>query len=261
MKRNVLFIIFKCVFVVVLVSLISPLALAHSSSQANTLATCYSEQYDRYYIGGEDVGWGIHEDCHTNGTTLTYSFSGSNISSSLKTKVNDGASKWNSDFSIICKTDGSGLGKIRAMTNSNTSIVAQFQGVSDSSTGHILQWEILINLAHQQTAITFAHEFGHAIGLADLYSSQNTGKLMYGIESRTATGPTDLDLWGAKVITGVHNTHDWDYMYYSTTSTGYNRHVKYCETCNGKSIFVSDCNYNTRNICTDCGIPFGIQPW
>lgn len=90
-----------------------------------------------------------------------------------------------------------------------------------------------MNRAKNVTSTTLAHEFGHAIGLNDLYDDQNVNKLMYGVSSRTVSSPTTSDKWGAKVITGVHTTHTWAYKYHSTTGTGQNRHVGYCTSCNG----------------------------
>lgn len=49
---------------------------------------------------------------------------------------------------------------------------------------------------------TIAHEFGHAIGLNDLKLSGNSGLLMYGFSSRTASSPTSKDIAGAKKAVG-----------------------------------------------------------
>ena len=107
----------------------------------------------------------------------------------------------------------------------------------------------MMNRAYNMTASTLAYELGHAIGLNDLYDDQNVDKLMYGVENyRTVTSPSASDIWGAKVITGVHNTHMWAYKYHSTTGTGINRHVGCCTSCNGLSATISDCVYNPRGI-------------
>ena len=39
------------------------------------------------------------------------------------------------------------------------------------------------------SAVTLAHEFGHALGLKDLSYTQNINKLMYGYSNGTATAP------------------------------------------------------------------------
>lgn len=51
--------------------------------------------------------------------------------------------------------------------------------------------------------VTLGHEFGHGIGLLDLYSDSNANKLMYGYgnPSRTTTTPHSRDVDGAKEAT------------------------------------------------------------
>lgn len=263
MKRKFMFKAVVYILAVFLMLQTSPYAFAHSSSQEGILAKSYMAEYEGYYIGGEDVGWSIDEGIHTNGTTLTYSFlsSDSYLTSEYRSYVTSGASKWSGTVTITNKTDGSGTGKIGTVYDPNTYIVAAFCNFSTNSSGHLTSWQILMNRAYDQSATILAHELGHAIGLNDLYASKNSGKLMYGYTGGTATGPTSSDKWGAKVITGVHSSHSWGYKYDSTTSTGSNRHVKYCTSCNGLTNTVASCTYNSSNICTVCGIPFGVQPW
>lgn len=255
------------ILMVVLILQLVPCASAHLYSQENILAKSYNEKKKKYYIGGEAVGWFIDEDYHTNGTTLTYSFSTDDpyLLDRYKTYTRDGASMWSGTVNIVCKTDGTGTGLISTMplTDDNTDIVAQCCNYKADSSGHFKSWEIKLNRAHLQSANTLAHEFGHAIGLKDMYADRNRDKLMYGYESRTATGPTTSDKWGAKVITGVHSSHTWGYKYYGISSTGGNKHIKYCTVCNGwaSSMTISDCVYNSNNICSLCGIPYGVQPW
>ena len=96
-----------------------------------------------------------------------------------------------------------------------------------------------------------AHEFGHAIGLKDLSNAQNINKLMYGYSNGTATAPALADIWGAKVITGVHTTHTWGYRLIAGALG--NSHQKYCTACNGLNPYVQRCTYGTDNRCTVCG--------
>lgn len=264
MKNNIIFRSVLYIIVVVFVIHTSPYVLAHSSSQEGILAKSYLAEYGGYYIGGEDVGWSIDEGLHTNGTTLTYSFSSTDtyLTSTYRSYVTSGASKWSGTVNIVNKTDGTGTGLIRTFYDPDTNTVAMFCNWSaNSSTGHLTSWQILMNRAYTQSAVVLAHELGHAIGLNDLYASKNSGKLMYGYTSGTAASPTTSDKWGAKVITGVHTIHTWAYKYHSTTGTGQNRHVGYCTSCNGLSATVSDCVYNSNNVCEFCGIPLGVQPW
>lgn len=78
MKKNFIFksaLSTDAILVVVFMLHTSPYVFAHSSSQEGILAKSYLAEYGGYYIGGKDVGWSIDEGLHTNGTTLTYSFS------------------------------------------------------------------------------------------------------------------------------------------------------------------------------------------
>ena len=70
MKRKVIPITIVCVLAVVLAFQIVPYAFAHPSSQEGILAKSYHEEYEGYYVGGEDVGWSIDGGYYTNGTTL-----------------------------------------------------------------------------------------------------------------------------------------------------------------------------------------------
>jgi len=247
--------------ILLLLSLTTP-AFAHSTFQEGILSKSYiGGSYNEYYIGGDDFGWSIDEGFHTNGTTLTYSFSSSDsyLTSTYKSYVTNGASKWSGTVTITNMTNGTGTGLIRTFNNPNTSAVAWFTNFSANSSGHLTSWVIEMNRSKTQSSTVLAHEFGHAIGLNDLYARKSSNKLMYGYTSGTATGPTSSDKWGAKVITGVHSSHTWGYKYYSTNQIG-NVHIKYCTSCNGLSLVTEQCTYDANNVCTKCGIPYGVAP-
>ena len=228
--------------------------LAHPSSQEGVLAKTYHETYDGYYIGGENIGWSIDEMNHTNGNVLTYSFSSSDpfLSDIYKSLVAGGANQWSGTITIINKTDGSGTGEISTYNNPNQYALAEFCDYSSDNSGHLTSWKIRINRAQNATATTLAHEFGHAIGLNDLYEDQNINKLMYGYSNSAVTSPTQMDQWGAKVIIGSHTSHAWRYKYWKSNSIG-NMHIKYCVKCNGLSLITEQCTYGTSNYCTKCG--------
>ena len=262
MKLRTILKSFICLLLVAIISQSTQYVFAHSSSQASILTKSYNSVYDGYYIGGENVGWGIDESFHTNGTTITYSFlsSDSNLNSTYKSYVTTGASRWSGTVTITNRTDGSGTGKISTFNDPNSNTVAKFCEYTANSSGHLISWSIKMNRAKTVSATTLVHEFGHVIGLNDLSSSTNNNKLMYLYSDRTVTNPTSSDKWGSKVITGVHSSHTWGYKYYSTNSVG-NIHVKYCTSCNGLSLITEQCTYNSTNVCTKCGIPYGVQPY
>lgn len=262
MKKNITLKAIVCILVTILLLQSSSYAFAHPSSQVGILAESYHAEYEGYYIGGETVGWSIDEDIHTNGTTLTYSFSTSDsyLSSTYKSYVTTGASRWSGTVTITNKTDGTGVGTISTFYNPNSGTIAQFCQWSTNSSGHLTSWEIQMNRAKSQSSAILAHEFGHAIGLNDLYADKNVDKLMYGYSSGTATSPSTADQWGAKVITGVHTSHTWSFKYHSTNSNGTNNHVRFCTLCGGLTDTVSPCVY-ANNVCRVCGIPRGETPY
>lgn len=245
---------------ILLVLLVSPI-YAHSTSQEGVLAKTYHSEYGGLYIGGEDVGWSIDESLHTNGTDITYSFdtTDSYLTSIYKNYTTEGASKWSGIVTISNKTDGTGVGTVKTYYDGNSGTVARFKSAESNIDGHLTTWTIEMNRAKNISSTTMAHEFGHVIGLNDLYESQNQNKLMYGYSSRTVSSPTSLDIWGAKVIIGVHSSHTWRYKFYDITSTG-NRHVNYCASCNGVGINMLKCTYNINNVCMLCGTPQAGMP-
>ena len=123
-------------------------------------------------------------------------------------------------------------------------------------------WTMKINTELPVTSTTIAHEFGHVIGLNDLYDSANSNKLMFGYERRTANGLTAYDRRGAEVILGEHpksNTpHNFEYVYYGTTY-GIKFHAKQCSYCYGFQGSGSTltgygaCTYGAGSVCTVCG--------
>lgn len=255
MKRRTMF---RCLtYIIILMVFViqnSPYALAHSSSQDGILSKTYISQYQGYYIGGEDVGWSIDEEHHTNGTTIAFAFMDwdRNLTDAHRSYTIAGASLWGGTITITNVTDGSDTGLICTFNSPNTGIIAKTNRSVVDSSGHLINWEIQLNRSYTQSARVLAHEFGHVIGLNDLYESRNSGKLMYGYATGSATGPTSSDRWGAKVITGVHVQHTWGYKYWETNSMG-NAHIKYCTSCSGLTGDVRQCTYGSDNHCTVCG--------
>ena len=214
--------------------------------------------------GGESVGWMINENKHTNGTTLTYDYDAydPNLSAVYQTYVAYGASRWSGTVDIVRKTDGTAKGLITTEYNSRSSDNAYFEGRTDSS-GHLTSGKIVINRYYEDDidSKVLAHEFGHAIGLMDLYERSNGNKLMYGRTGSnwTATGLHATDRWGARTITGDHDSHPLSFKYYYTDASSNNYHVKYCTECGGLASSPARCVYNANNRCKICGTPKGAQ--
>lgn len=248
----------------VLLLYLSPLAFAHPYSQEGVIVKNYCDPYSgNYYIGDEEFGWAIKEHCHTNGTTMTYSFDDVNLTIWHKDCTDAGAALWAGTVTIEKQLNGTGVGKIRTFNDASDSTIAKFCEYTTSvTTGHLISWCIRINLSRNVTPIVMAHEFGHAIGLKDLYTSQSSDKLMYFQDSTTATAPTSADIWGAKVITGVHTSHTWEYLFYQPGPGGYNKHYRRCADCGGRAAnSIEGCTYGYDGFCIYCHVPMSITPW
>ncbi len=241
-------------------------ATAHSNSQDGLLGKGYiAGNYNNYYIGGEDVGWAIIENRHSGSTSIQYKFD-SSVSQTKRTYVRNGAQMWSSVATIresstatsVVHEDDYGTLFIAAVSIDTREDL-------NSETGHIVKWTMYLNEyfdfykdgMYAVDSSTTAHEFGHTIGLTDLYLNQNRNKLMCGYEDRrTAAAPTNRDLWGARVILGLHTTHSFtNYRYYGIIDDeGY--HSKCCSECGGNAVDRTPCVYSTDNeneMCIYCG--------
>ena len=211
---------------------------AHPSTQAHLLGNYSHCHYDEFGtpvfvsgLGGEHVKWGIHEDHHTNGTSLYYRFaSQTSPSAANQMKVTTGATYWRECGGYITNVGtayvpGAVVGLVEDIYDSRLQMVA---GVTcnngdDDSMGHRIRWKLHINTYYSQyfSNATIAHEFGHAYGLNDLYSAANKDTLMYGISDRTVVAPQrSSDIKGWRVITGRHTTHTFNSAGFCTDCGG-----------------------------------------
>ena len=223
-------------------------ASAHSHSQKGILTqyqpsggTAYQNQY---YVGGESIGWGIDESYHLDGTSVTYRFD-TNVNATLRSSVRRAGNSWNSAAGITFTEvdyDDSSVGFITVDSSLPSGVDGAFQPLAVySTTGHLTSWRILLRAGSTQSDV--AHEMGHAIGLIDLFADSNANKLMYYNAGSSAQTPTEKDVWGAKVITGHHSTHNWAYEFDHMDGSGVNYHKKHCTECGGIGSSIDGCTY------------------
>lgn len=182
-----------------LVALVLIFAILPAQKGSAHVCTAYGEMYG-YYI-----------DCSYHQADKYFSYNtASTMSSTYQNYVSGGASKWNNTgaASISRSFSYSANGYVHIYTDSNSSTVAAFYNYASNTYGHLTKWSIKMNtsIMNGRTAAknqeTMAHELGHAIGLNDLYLSGNSGVLMYGYSSRTASSPTSKDITGANRAVG-----------------------------------------------------------
>ncbi len=249
------------VFILVLCTLSVMPAFAHPNSQEGILAEEYigDDDYNDYFIGGEEIGWFINERFHSGSASISYKFDG--VTASTKTLFRNAAQMWASVATFSESNSSANL--VQESNLHRGDIVAQYTGYvyTNDTTGHVVYWTIVFNTYDNITydSVTAAHELGHVIGITDLHDPINIDKLMYYSNASTATAPTSSDLWGAKVILGIHTTHNFSaYRYWGDDANGNHCHVAYCTDCGGVSATHSACVYlpfETHPVCPLCHTP------
>jgi hypothetical protein len=155
MKKSIMRIVFLCLLLA-----IPSVSFAHSPS-----------------TGGESSKWSVDAYNHAGTTGVSYSFG--SVSSSHKTTTDTGAGRWDIAAVHFGWNAVGGTGTITEYSDSNSSTLAAFYNYTSNSSGHLTKWYIKINNpvfdGYSATIrnATMAHEFGHAVGLNDLYSSSN----------------------------------------------------------------------------------------
>ena len=238
---------------------------AHTTSQDGILEKA-SNAGSHKYFGGNDIGWIINEEAHTNGNYIKYKFA-TGVPQTVKNIVAGGAAIWtiSSPATAEISMDSAGSGTVIMSDALPSDKAALTQLICETSTGHQISWIMYINTdsangtATPLTSKKIAHEFGHVIGLMDIGGSSNSGKLMYS-GSLASASLASIEAKGARLILGRHYSHSWEYVFYQTNSSGNNTHRRRCSYCHGiKYNSVEACTYS-GGVCTKCGIPQGYSP-
>lgn len=154
--------------------------------------------------GGELLGYRVNctSPGHAGTRNITYRFSG--VPARYRSFTATGAARWNNTGVVSISQAVSSPNVVETYTDNNTSTVASVASVYNAVTRHKTRWTMRYNETNMvfrsdaQNNGTAAHEFGHTIGLADLYNSANINRLMYGYSSRTTGVPTNTDITGAR---------------------------------------------------------------
>lgn len=156
--------------------------------------------------GSEIKGYVVNCTSPGHAGTRNIKYRYNNVPTRYQGYTSTGVNRWNNTGVVSISFSASTLiqNVVQTYHDNNTSTVASVTSYYNSTTRHKTRWTMKYNetlmmfRSDAQNNGTAAHEFGHTIGLADLYNSSNNNKLMYGYSSRTIGFPTGSDIAGAK---------------------------------------------------------------
>lgn len=162
---------------------------AHSSSVCNP--------------GSESKGWKVRCNGHGGDDRGIVLYNTSGLSSKYLGYAETGASRWNSTGLISFYKNSFTSNKVQTYRNADDGYNAYVRVWFNFS--HTTKWEMNFNTAAMGSRTdaanrgTATHEFGHTVGLLDLYDSSNKNKILYGYgNTRTVTTPQAADKTGMK---------------------------------------------------------------
>ncbi|MDQ0887912.1 hypothetical protein QFZ81_003000 [Paenibacillus sp. V4I9] len=149
--------------------------------------------------GSETVKWMLDNYNHAGATNVLY-YNSPTLDSTMVSDVTSAASRWSKV--TFTESTGNYTGYVNQISDSNSDVAAEFWMFASDSSGHLYNWSININkyLTDQYTSPqrrgVITHEFGHAVGLNDIYNSIGVNMYAY-MSGWTAYFPTSYDLIGA----------------------------------------------------------------
>ena len=156
--------------------------------------------------GSEGLGYVVNCTSPGHAGTKAIKYRYDNVPARYQGFASTGVGRWNKTNAVSISFSPSTLIKnvVQTYYDNNTSTVASVTSYYNSTTRHKTRWTMKYNetlmmfRSDAQNNGTGTHEFGHTIGLADLYNSSNKNKIMYGYSSRTGGSPTSSDITGAR---------------------------------------------------------------
>ena len=190
------------------------------------------------------------EFSHLGSYSGTYKFD-SSVEQRYKNMFLQAVALWSNTTMASMSEDSNAIGTIVQGNYGAQFVAAAILIPGNSTNGHAESWMMYINTYYSDimTVSIIAHELGHIWGLTDLENENNVNKLMYYSTDCTATVPTSSDIKGFNVITGIHNTHNWEY-------TNIRRKCRACDGIKTESHLYVWTDYNAsthRGECSTCG--------
>jgi hypothetical protein len=179
-KISLIAVIMVCLF------LMTTISSAHTLSQTGIV-----QGSDNQYA---NAGWNIFEvGGHNNNATVRYRLSTTdpNLTPFYTSRIQEAEASSMTGWGDVSpytvqqvSTSGDFIGVVDTYYNDNPNdlignALAYYIPLSVNSAGHVTSWQIRLNRAHSSLLKThdIVHEFGHAFGLDDLYSTNNKDKL------------------------------------------------------------------------------------
>lgn len=138
----------------------------------------------------------------------TVTFDDSKLNATYKGYTNSAVARWKATNVITFKRDKSSRNKVLTYSAPNSGATAYTKSIFSTVDGRIVEFSVNYNKAYmnkksaKQNRGTATHEFGHTMGLMDLYNTSNRSKnIMYGVSDRTVYVPSSNDIKGAKYAT------------------------------------------------------------
>ncbi|MED4128161.1 hypothetical protein [Shouchella miscanthi] len=156
--------------------------------------------------GSENAGWKVRCNGHGGDDRGVVLYDTTGLSSKYLGYAETGAARLNATGLIGFYKNTFTSNKVKTYRNADDGYNAYVRAWYSFS--HITKWEMNFNTYAMNNRTdaanrgTATHEFGHTVGMLDLYNSTNKNKILYGYgNTRTVTTPQAADKTGMKEAT------------------------------------------------------------